>query len=123
MKRFIVLVAAVAVFVALPHAAVAQDHADHNSPKAEFHLAKALMVGTTKLEPGDYTFQCVFVDGSHFLVVTANGKELARVPCKQEQLNSKITTSDLRSLDRPDGATMTAIRIKGETIEHRLILD
>ena len=125
MKRFIVLIAAVAVFVALPHAVFAQDHSEKNSPKAEFTVSKSLVVGTTTLEPGTYKFQCIFADGTHFLIVTSDdGKELARVPCKPEQVSGKITLSDFRSITLPDGTgKLTAVRIKGESVAHRLVLD
>jgi len=125
MKRLSVLLAALAVFVALPTAAVAQEHFEHNSPKADFHLSNALVIGTTTVPPGDYEFQCVFENGKHFLVVIdADGREVARVPCRPEQLKTKIPISDFRSVTRPDGqAALTALRVKGELIEHRLILD
>jgi len=126
MKRMLVLVGAVAVLVALPHAAVAQDHSEANSPKAEFQISKSLVVGTTTLPPGTYRFQCVFADGKHFLVVTSadDGKELARVPCTPEQLSGKTQLSDFRSITKPDGSqALTAVRIKGETVAHRLVLE
>ena len=118
------LVCAVAVLVALPRAVFAQDHSEANSPKAEFQISKSLVVGTTTLPPGTYTFQCVFADGRHFLVVTVDGKELARVPCTPEQLSGKIGLSDFRSVTKPDGLqALTAVRIKGEWVAHRLVLD
>ena len=124
MKRVIGFLFIVALFVALPRAAFAQDHA--NSPKAEFNLTKSLVVGTTTLEPGLYTFQCLFVDGKDVLVVKSaeDGKEVARVPCTLEQLSRKIELSDFRSITRSDGAqALTAVRIKGEMVAHRLELD
>ena len=124
MKRIFVLICAVAVLAALPHSAFAQDHSEANSPKAEFQISKPLVVGTTTLPAGTYYFQCVFMDGNHFLVVTSadDGKELARVPCKSEQLTGKIQLSDFRSVTRPDGSqALTAVRIKGESIAHRLL--
>ena len=126
MKRIFVLVCAVAVLIALPHAALAQDHSEANSPKAEFQISMALVVGTTTLPPGTYKFQCVFVDGKHFLIITSSddGKELARVPCSQEQLSGKIELSDFRSVTKPDGSqALTAVRIRGESVAHRLVLD
>ena len=122
MKRFIILLAAVAVFAALPSAAFAQDHSEKNSPKAEFQISKALVVGATTLKPGSYRFQCVFENGKHFLVVWSDeGQELARVPCAPEDLTKKVDTSDFRSITRPDGVqVLTAVRIKGEKVAHRL---
>ena len=125
MKSLIVSLCAVAFLVALPHAAVAQHH-EGNSPKAEFHLSKTLIVGTTTVQPGDYKFQCLFIDGKDVLVVTSadDGREVARVPCTPEQLSGKIDMSDFRSITRPDGTVaLTAVRIKGENIAHRLVLN
>ena len=125
MKRFIVLLAAVAVFAAVPRAAFAENHSEKNSPKAEFQISKPLVVGSVTLPPGSYKFQCVFEDGKHFLVVWSDeGRELSRVPCESEQLTKKIEMSDFRSINRPDGSqALTAVRIKGENIAHRLLLD
>jgi hypothetical protein len=125
MKRILVLACAAAVLIAHPRALFAQDHSEANSPKAEFQISKSLVVGTTTLPPGTYKFQCVFADGSHFLIVTGeDGKELARVPCKPEQLAGKIQLSDFRSITKPDGTqALTAVRIKGESVAHRLVLD
>jgi hypothetical protein len=125
MKRLIVLMSALAFLVALPHAALAQDH-EGNSPKADLHLSRALVVGTTTVQAGDYRVQCLFVDGKHVLVMTSSddGREVARVPCTEEQLSGKVQLSDFRSIVRPDGTeALTAVRIKGEKIAHRLVLD
>ena len=45
-------------------------------------------MGTTTLEVGDDKFQCLRIDGVDFLVVASadDGKEVARVPCKPEDL-------------------------------------
>ncbi len=68
--------------------AVSARAADENiharSPKAEFALSRELVVGTTTLEPGADTFQCVTIGDADFLVVTnEDGKEVARVPCRK----------------------------------------
>ena len=125
MKRFIVLLAAVAVFAAVPRAASAQIHPEKNSPKAEFQISRPLVVGAVTLKPGAYKFQCLHENGKDFLVVWSDeGKELARVPCTPEQLSRKVDVSDFRSINQPDGSqTLTAVRIKGEMIAHRLSLD
>jgi len=126
MRHLIVLLSVVALFVAVPNTAIAQDHHAGDSAKATFQISKPLVVGSTTLKPGEYQFQCLFVDGNHVLVVrsTEDGKELARVPCTAEQLSGKIETSDFRSVTRQDGQqALTAVRIKGETQAHRLVLD
>ena len=127
MKRLIVLLCAVTAVIVLPQRAVAQSH-DHEgtSPKTEFQLSRSITVGAATVTPGTYEFQCLFLDGKHFLVVTSaeDGREVARVPCTPEQLDGKVTRSDFRSVRRPDGSeALTAVRIKGETIAHRLVVD
>ena len=124
MKRF-ALLCAVAAVVAFPARGWAQAaHSGKDSPKTDLHLTVPIVVGSTTLKAGDYKFQCKEVDGQHFLVVTAedDGRELARVPCTPETLDKKVTTSEFRSIKRPDGTTaLTAVRIKGETVAHRVV--
>jgi hypothetical protein len=125
MTRFITVLCALAVLVAVP--ARAADQKEHAiSPKTEFHFSHELLVGATTLKPGTYTFQCKMIGEQEFLVVTSvdEGKEVARVPCRPEELTAKIEMSDFRYTKRPDGlAQLTAVRIRGEKIAHRLILD
>ncbi|MBZ5559115.1 MAG: hypothetical protein LAO77_17730 [Acidobacteriia bacterium] len=120
MNRFLVACGVVAM-LAFPVFASAQDtHAP--SKVADFHLSTALKVGTTTLKPGDYKFQCIFVDGGHFMVVKSeDGKEVARVPCTPEDLGRRNEVSEFRSITRPDGTRdLSAVRFKGETISHRV---
>lgn len=122
MRRFIIACAMLAAF-AVPRLAVAQTtHGD--SPKANLHLSETMTVGTTILPPGDYVFQCRLIDDQHFLVVTAerDGKEITRVPCTSEDLPAKVTTSEFRSRTKPEGGKLlSSVRIKGETIAHRIV--
>src|SRR6478672_5147067 len=109
--------------LAFPRVAAAQANHHANSPKAEFHLSSPLTVGPTTLKIGDYKFQCVRIDGMDFLVVTSvdDGKEVARVPCKTEDLVEKTRTSEMRTVpDGRGGSTLAAVRIRGERIAHRV---
>ena len=125
--RLVALAVGVALtIVACPNVAAAQ--ADHhaNSKKAEFHLSSPLKVGTTTLKVGDYKFQCLRIDGVDFLVVTFadDGKEVARVPCTPEELTNKPDVNDMRTVpDGSGGRLLSAVRIKGEKIAHRVVLD
>ena len=122
--RYVALAAAVALtIVAFPTAAAAQ--ADHhaNSKKAEFHLSSPLTVGTATLQVGDYKFQCVRFGDKDFLVVTTveDGKEVARVPCTPEELMNKPDVNDMRTVpDGSGGRVLSAVRIRGEKIAHRV---
>ena len=125
MKHVIALLVIAVAVVAWPRVSAAQEHMA-NVPTADFHLSKPLVVGAQTLAPGDYKFHCQTIDGREYLVVTLaeDGSEVARVPCKPEPLSAKITMSDFRSITRPDGVVaLTAVRIKGEQIAHRVILD
>ena len=120
---------ALATFVALTMAAVpgtAAAQADHyaNSRKTEFHLSSPLTVGTATLPVGDYTFQCLRIDGADVLVVTtvADGKEVARVPCTPEELMEKPKESEMRTVPIANGGrALTAVRIRGDVIAHRVV--
>jgi hypothetical protein len=109
--------------VAFPVLAIAQPAHAANSKKAEFTLTRSLVVGGETLKPGSYKFQCQRGEGQDFLVVTASdGREVARIPCKPEDIGRKIAFNELRSVVRPDGiAVLTGIMIKGETISHRVV--
>ena len=123
MKRLVFVACASLAVLVFPLRADAQGtHAD--SPKTTLSVTKALAVGTTILQPGNYKFQCRRFDGRTFLVVTSveTGKELARVPCVEETLNAKVTDSDYRSIARADGTrTLTSVRIKAEAVAHRVV--
>jgi hypothetical protein len=124
MTRVFTIACALAVVFAIP-ARAADQIEKANSPTAEFHLTQPLVVGSATLTPGSYKFQCRMVGDKEYLVVTSNedGREVARVPCHPEELTAKIGVSDFRSLRRPDGpSSLTGVRIKGEKIEHRVLV-
>jgi hypothetical protein len=121
MKTLIVASALVAL-AAFPALASAQEHHAAKSPKTDLHVSSPVVVGTTTLKPGDYRFQCVDIDGRQFLVVkTEDGYEVARVPCEAEAVGGKILLSEFRSVERDGMRYLTAVRIKGETIAHRIV--
>jgi hypothetical protein len=123
MNRFLVACGVIAM-LAFPAFASAQDNHTGPSKTAEFHLSTPLVVGTTTLNPGDYKFQCLFIDGGHYMVVKSadDGKEIARVPCTPEELGKKNDMSEFRSIDHANGSRdLTGVRFKGETISHRIV--
>ena len=122
MTRIVVFACAIVALLAVQSRAADQTM-KAKSPKAEFTLSHDLVVGTTTLKPGVYKFQCVTVGEADYLVVTSDvGKEVARVPCKTEELTAKNDLSDFRFLRRPDGvAELTAVRIRGEKIMHKVV--
>jgi len=102
----------------------AQPIHEGDSRKADLHVSQPLAVGDTVLKPGDYKFQCKHIDGQQFLVVTSDedGREVARVPCKAEELQKKADVSEFRSVPRTEGwSRLTGVIIKGETIAHRVV--
>jgi hypothetical protein len=120
MKRMIVAVVALAAMM-LPRLAAAQTEHSERSRKAEIHLSREVVVGDKTLTPGDYTFQCRNIDGTHYLVVeTTAGDPVARVPCEAQTLTSTIDISGFRSVQRNGKEYVTAVTIKGETIAHRI---
>ena len=118
-------IAAAAVFVAMvafPGLALAQGAHSEKSAKTELHVSAEIAVGTVTLKPGNYTFQCIEIEGTHYLVVkTDDGDQVARVPCEPEALASKVALSDFRSTFRNGKQYLTAVRIKGESVAHRVI--
>ena len=122
MKRLLLTACASLAVLLLPVVTSAQPvHAD--SPKVTMVLVQDVVVGTTTLKPGEYKFQCRTFDGKTFLVVTSlSGQEITRVPCVREMLDAKVEDSELRTLLRPDGQhALTAVRLKGETVSHRIV--
>lgn len=118
----IVLACAVVALVSLPSRAA--DHATQaKSPKVEITTSFALVVGAETLKPGTYRFQCVTVNDVDFLVITNDsGKEVARVPCKPEELSTKNEISDYRFTRRTDGkAELTGVGFRGEKVLHRVV--
>ena len=122
MKRTVFIVCALAVLM-FPLRAFAQPaHVD--SPKVTLTITSTTVVGAAVLQPGDYKFQCRMFDGKTFLVITSvsTGKEIARVPCEQQTLDAPVVNSDYRTALRADGKrALTMVRIKGESVAHRLI--
>jgi hypothetical protein len=126
MKYIVPVMCGVLASIAFPAFASAQPAHAANSPKAEFHLSRPLAVGSETLKPGDYKFQCKKIGGQEFLIVTSadKGREVARVPCRPEELQKKIDESAFRSVPRPDGShALSAVLIKGETMAHRVVTD
>jgi hypothetical protein len=124
MKSIVSMLCGVLASITFPVLASAQPAHAANSPKAEFHLSQPLAVGSYALKPGDYKFQCKKINGQEFLVVTSadDGREVARVPCKPEELMKKVDVSEFRSVPRPDGGqALSAVRIRGEMLAHRVV--
>jgi hypothetical protein len=123
--RLAALVAAVALtIVAFPNVAAAQPDHHANSKKAEMHLSSPLTVGTTTLKAGDYKFQCIRFGDKDFLIVTTveDGKEVARVPCRPEELMEKPSISEMRTVPDGDGGrVLSGVLIRGEKIAHRVV--
>ena len=99
MRRTLVAVCASVALVALPSAGWTQVTHSGNSSKTNLHVSTALVVGDRTLKPGDYTFECVEIDGKHFLVVKSiEDGEITRVPCEPEALTAKVPISDFRTI-------------------------
>lgn len=118
MKRAIFVLAAIAA-LAPPSRASADP--EHNSKKAKFHFENAVVVGSEKVQPGYYQLQCKMINGEHVMVVMSeDGKEVAHVPCKPETLDKKVTISEFRTINGPDGSKiLSSVRFDGETTVHR----
>ena len=126
MKRTLIATVGALALMTFPSAVAAQDHHVANSKKADFHVSQALTIGNETLKPGDYRFQCVKINGEDMLVVTSDdsGREVARIPCKMEPLAKKSEVNELRTVSQPDGSSvLSAVRIKGENIAHRVLVN
>jgi hypothetical protein len=126
MKRTIIATIGALALFAFPSIGLAQSDHHANSKKADFHLSQPLTIGSETLKPGDYKFQCVKINGEDMLVVTSadSGREVARIPCKPEPLAAKSEVNELRSLTKPNGSSvLSAVRIRGENIAHRVVTD
>ena len=122
MRNLILAVCAV-VAVLIPQRAAAQDPAHADSPRVTITVNNPTVVGDVTLQPGAYRFQCRHLEGKTFLVVTIveTGKEILRVPCQPETLSAKVAASEMRAIVRPDGTrALQSVRIKGETVGHRI---
>lgn len=125
MKRIFFGACLVAAVLA-PARAMAQDHAGHpDSPKAALTIEQPLTIGNTMIAPGEYRFQCRHIGDRDMLVVTnaETGKEVARVPCKRLDLQSKTKESQFNVSTATGSRTLVSLRIKGETVEHVVITD
>ena len=124
MKRTIVAMIGVLAALAIPVLAAAQPaHSEMTTKKADLTLSQPLIVGTTTVEPGEYRYHCVTINGETFLVVTSDrGNEVARVPCTPEPLAKKTELSDVRTTTRDGKTYLTAVRIKGEMVMHRIVM-
>jgi hypothetical protein len=121
--RSLMLAACAAALVLVPVRA-AQNAAHADSPRVTISVDHPTQVGDTVLKPGDYRFQCRHLADKTFLVVSRadSGKEVVRVPCREEALPQKIADSELRVVVQPDGSSaLQSIRIKGETLAHRIV--
>jgi hypothetical protein len=123
MTRLTLVLSAV-VALALPLRAAAQSMPHADSPKVTMTVTQTLNVGPTVLKPGDYRFQCREINGKTYLVITSieTGKELARVPCVSEMVDTQVANSELRVSVAPTGIrALTSVRIKGEMVAHRVV--
>jgi hypothetical protein len=55
------------------------------------------------------------------VVKSTEDGEIARVPCEPEALTAKVPLSDFRTISRDGRLYLTAVRIKGEDVAHRVI--
>jgi hypothetical protein len=117
MNRLFTL-AVLAVLVVAP-AASAQEQ--HPASKASVTVSTPIVVGTTTLSPGRYRFECKEIEGKHVMVISREGKEVARVACTPVPLDSKVAETGYRTVLRGDAKVLTEIRIKGQTVAHTLV--
>lgn len=117
MNRFLTL----AVLAALALAPAASALAQHPASRASVTLSTPVVVGATTLGPGRYRFECKEIEGTHVMVISREGKEVARVACTPVTLDSKVGETGYRTVLRDDARVLTEIRIKGETVAHRLV--
>lgn len=123
MKRMTSVACGILAALAIPVLASAQVVHSETTKKANMHLTEPMIVGTQTLKPGDYQYQCFTISGETFLVITReNGEEVARVPCTPEPVAKKAETSEIRSMTRDGKIYLTTVRIKGETIAHRVVV-
>lgn len=126
MKRIILGACAAAVVMLAPALAIAQTHEAHaDSPKASLTIDQPLAVGSTVIATGEYKFQCRHLGDKDMLVVTdaVTGKEVARVPCKRQELDSKTKQSQFNISSASGKRTLLSLKIKGESVEHIVITD
>lgn len=112
------LAVAMLAVLALAPAVSAQD--EHQTSKTNISFSTAVAVGTATLSPGRYRVECRMIDGQHVMVIIQQGKEVARIPCTPVTLDSKVDETGYRTVLREEVRVLTEIRIKGETIAHKL---
>lgn len=112
---------AVAVLAVFALAPLVSAQETHPTSKTELSFSTPVVVGTTTLSPGRYRFECKWIDGQHVMVVTQKGKEVARVPCTPVTLDGRVDETGYRSLLREETRILTEIRMKGESISHKLV--
>lgn len=86
--------------------------AGKNTPRiysAHFEASRVTMIGTTELQPGNYTFQVK--EAQNQLDVIKDGKVIATVPCQWIQLPKKAVGSEIQS----DENRVTEIDFAGRT--------
>ncbi len=117
-----VIVAVVGLLLALPLVASAQQSTP-NSPKRVLNVTEQIVVGNKTIEPGQYAFQCVMIDGVEYLRVTSGNKtEIARVPCKPSSLASKAEVSLYQTVPGPNGTrVLQSVQLKGDSAAHVVV--
>jgi hypothetical protein len=119
MKRLLIVLscAAAALFLSAP--SFAQSAHVHGG-KARLQVSAPLQVGQVMVPPAEYKFECREIDGKDYLVLSrSDGKEVARVPCRPEVLQKKVTDSSFLVVATADGSRkLVEVRIKGETVAH-----
>jgi hypothetical protein len=112
---------AVAVLAVFALAPLVSAQENHPTSKTDVTFSTAVVVGTTTLSPGRYRFECKMINGQHVMVVLQKDKEVARVPCTPVTLDRKVDQNGYRTLVTKDVRVLTEIRIKGESITHKLV--
>jgi len=119
MKRLRIVLSCVAAALFLSAPSFAQSAHVHGG-KARLQVSAPLQVGQVIVPPAEYKFECREIDGKDYLVLTrADGKEVARVPCRPELLQKRVPESSFLVVATPVGSRkLVEVRIKGETIAH-----
>jgi hypothetical protein len=125
MKRIIFGACVAAAVLLVPALAMAQHPVHADSPKATLTLEQPLKIGNTVVPIGEYKFQCRHIGDTDMLFVTnaESGKEVARVPCRRQELQSKTKESQFTVSSASGTRTLVSLKIKGETVEHVIVTD
>src|SRR5262245_25079429 len=81
MRAMLYAVCAAAV-VLFPLRAAAQDPLHADSPRVTITVNSPTLVGDSMLEPGQYRFQCRYVDGRTFLVISLWSRARRSYACR-----------------------------------------